>query len=91
MADKALAVMYVFGSFTRREIDPVNVHGIGVPGGMSGFYQSGLLVIAIPSSLELPESYHVLVEFSSLIEPLLPFPFSFLLSFREGSGSCHDC
>ena len=84
VADEALLVSDVLRSFTRGEIDLVYVHGIWV--------RSGDLVcgwdVAVPSSSEFSESYHVSVKFSSLVKPLFPFPTS--LSIREGGGSHHD-
>ena len=84
VADEALSVPNVLHSFTGREIDLVNVHGIGI--------RVRVLVsrlnIAVPSSLEFPELYHVAVELSCFVQPLFQFPTS--LSIWEGGGSHHD-
>ena len=90
MTDETFAVTHMFSSFTGREIDPVNVHGVGVSGGTSKFHHLGGWNIAVASSSELPESYHILIELSCLIEPLFPFPAHLFLSFEEGSGSHHN-
>ena len=84
MTDEAFSVPDVFCSFTRREIDLVYIHSIGVRlRGLAGWQD-----VAVPPSSEFPESYHVSVEFPGLIEPLFPLPTS--LSIRKGSGSHHD-
>ena len=84
MANEALSVPNVFRSFTGGEIDLVYVHSIGIwLRGSASWWN-----VAVSSSLEFPELYHVSVEFPSLIEPLFPFPTS--LSIREGGGSHHD-
>ena len=63
VADEALAVSYVLCSFTGRVIDLVYVHGIRVwARGSAGWWD-----VAISSSSEFPELYHVSVEFSYLI------------------------
>lgn len=38
---------------------------------------------------EISELYHVPVKFSSLIEPLLPFPYSDFLTCRESGSGYH--
>ena len=84
VADEALLVSDVLCSFTRREIDLVYVHSIGIRlRGLASQWD-----IAVPSSSEFPESYYVSVEFSSFVKPLFPPPTS--LSVREGSSSHHD-
>ena len=90
VADEALLVSHVLHSFTRREINPIHIHGVRVPGGLAGLSVLGWQDEAIPSALKLPKSYHVLVELSCLIGPLLPFPPGLFLSFWEGGGSHHD-
>ena len=89
VADEALVVPHVLCSVSGREIDPVNIHGVGVPCGLSG---SGLSWqnVTVPSASEFPESYHVLVELSCLIEPLFPFLASLFLFFGRGGGGHHD-
>ena len=82
--DEALSVSNVLCLFTRREIDLVYVHGIRVRLGGSPSQWD----IAVSSSSEFPESYHISVEFPSFVKPLLPLPIS--LSIREGGGSHHD-
>ena len=84
VADDALSVSDVLRSFTRREIDFVYVHGIGVRSGGSVCGRD----VAVSSSLEFPESYHVSGKFPSFVKPLFPFPTS--LCIREGGGSHHD-
>ena len=90
VADETLAVAHMFSPFTGREVDLVDVHDIGISGGTSDFHWLGLLDIACPSSLEFPESYHISVKLSCLIEPLFTFPSSLFLSSREGSSSHHN-
>ena len=84
VADEAFSVSNMLCSFIRREIDLVYVHGVRVGSGGSPSRWD----IAVSSSSEFPELYHVLVEFPSLVKPLFPLPTS--LSVREGSGSHHD-
>ena len=86
VADKALVVPNVLCSFTRREMDLVYVHsvGIGVEGLVSQWH------IAVSSSSEFPESYHIAIELSSLVKPLFPLPTSPFLSIREGGSGHHD-
>ena len=50
----------------------------------------GLLDVAVSSS-ELSELYHILIEHSGLIKPLLPFPSCFLLACGKGGGGHHGC
>ena len=90
VTDETFVVTHMFSSFTGREIDPVNVHGVGVSGGTSKFHHLGGWNIAVASSSELPESYHILIELSCLIEPLFPFPTSLFLFSWEGSSGHHD-
>ena len=84
VTDEALSVSDVLCLFTRREIDLVYIHGVRVrsEGSLSRWD------IAVSSSSEFPESYHVSVEFPSFVKPLLPLPIS--LSIREGGSSHHD-
>ena len=84
VADEALSVPDVLRPFTRREIDLVYVHSVGIGSrGSSSWWD-----IAVPSSSEFPESYHISVEFPSLVKPLFPPPTG--LSIRKGGGSHHD-
>ena len=54
--------------FVWGKIDLVYVHGIRVRLGGSPSWQD----VAVSSSSEFPESYHVSVEFPCFIKPLLP-------------------
>ena len=81
MADEALAVLHMLRSFTGREIDLVDVHGIRVSGCSGSFRGLSQQDIAVSSTSELLELYHVLIELSCLVEPLFPFPAGFFLSF----------
>ena len=74
MADEALLVPRMLHPFARRKIDVINIHGIRVLGRSGGFSVLSWWDIAISPSSEFPESYHVLVELSSFVKPLLPFP-----------------
>ena len=84
VADETFSVSDVFCPLARREIDLVYIHGIWIwlRGSVSWWD------IAVSSSSEFPESYHVSVEFPSLVKPLFPFPAG--LSIWEGGGSHHD-
>ena len=84
VANEALSVPNVLRSFTRGEIDLVNVHSIGIWSRGSTSWRD----IAVSSSSEFPESYHISVEFPSLVKPLFPFPAG--LPIREGGGGHHD-
>ena len=84
VADEALSVSDVLSPFTRREIDLVYVHSIGIRSRGSASRQD----IAIPSFSEFPESYYVSVEFSCFVKPLFLFPTS--LCVWEGGGSHHN-
>ena len=86
VADEAFVVLHVLHSLTRREIDFVHIHGIGIGTRSSAGWQD----LAISSSSELPKLYHVAVKFSSLVEPLFPFPTSLFLTVRKGCGSHHN-
>ena len=90
VTDEAFAVPHMLCSFTRREIDFVHIHGIRVPGRLSGSGGLSWGNVAVSPTPEFPESYHVLVKLSCLVEPLFPFPASFFLSIREGSRGHHD-
>ena len=90
MTDEAFVVPHVLCSFSVREIDLINIHGIGIPCWSGGSGSLGWWDEAISPTPELPESYHIPVELSCFIKPLFPFPTSLLLFFREGSGSHHD-
>ena len=84
VVDEALSVSDVLCPFTRREIDLVYVHSIGIRSRGSTSWRD----VAVSSSSEFPESYHVSVEFPSFVKPLFPPPTG--LSVRKGSGSHHD-
>ena len=84
VAYEALSVSNVLSSFSRGETDLVYVHSIGVR--LRGSLSRGN--VAVSSSLEFPESYHISVEFPSFVKPLFPLPAG--LSIREGGGSHHD-
>ena len=90
VADEALVVSHMLCSFTRREVGLVYVHGIGVSGRSGSSSVLSRQDVAVSPILEFPESYNVLVEFSGLIQPLLPLPAGFVLSFWEGSSGHHD-
>ena len=90
VADEAFAVPHMLGSFSRREIDPVYLHSIGVPVRTCHPWL-GLLDVAVSSSSELPESYHISIELPGFIQPLLPFPSSLFLAHGKSSGSHHSC
>ena len=81
VANEALAILHVLCSFTGREIDLVNIHGIGVSGLSASFHGLSQQDGAISSTSKLPEPHHISVELSCLIEPLFPFPASLVLSF----------
>ena len=84
VADEALSVSDVLHLFTRREIDLVYVHGIGIWSRSSVGQQD----IAVPSSSEFPESDYISVELSCFIKPLFPLPTG--LCVRKGSSGHHD-
>ena len=84
VADEALSVPDVLCPSTRREIDLVYVHSIGIRSRGSASRRD----VAVSSSSEFPESYHISVEFPSFVKPLFPPPTS--LSIRKGSSSHHD-
>ena len=90
VTDEALVVPHVLHSFSGREIDLVNIHGVGVPRGLGIPCLLGQWNTAAPSTSELSESYHISVELSCFVKPLFPSPASLFLSFREGSGVHHD-
>ena len=90
VADEALSVPHVLRPFTRREIDFIHIHGIGVPGWSGGLRCLGQWDITVSPTPEFPESYHISVELSCLVEPLFPFPTGLCLSLREGGGGHHD-
>ena len=90
VADEALSVPHMLCSFAGREIDLVHIHGVRVPGWLTGLHVLGQWDEGVLSSSKLLELYHISVELSCLIEPLLPFPSGLLLTIREGSGSHHD-
>ena len=84
VANEALSVPNMLCPFTRGEIDLVYIHSIRIWSRESTNRQD----VAVSSSLEFPESYHISVEFPSLVKPLFPLPAG--LSIREGSGGHHD-
>ena len=84
VAGEAFIVSHVLCSFSWGEIDPVYVHGVGVPGWSGDFGCLSWQNAGFSPTSELPESYHILVELSCLIELLFPFPASLFLSFWEG-------
>ena len=90
MVDETFAVLHMFHSFARGEIDLVYVHGIGIHGWLGSSNSLSQQYEAIPSTLEFPKSYHISVEFSCFVKPLFPFPASLFLSIGEGSRSHHD-
>ena len=84
VTDEALSVPDVLSPFTRREVNLVHIHGIRIwSRGLASWWD-----VTVSSSSEFPKSYHISIEFPSLVKPLLPLPTS--LSVREGSGSHHD-
>ena len=85
VTDEAFAVLHVLCSFSGREIDLVNVHGIGISERSGISCQLGQWDVAVSSTSELSESYYVSVKLSCFVKPLFPFPASFLLSFWKGS------
>ena len=80
VADEALLVSHVLHSFTGREIDLVHIHGIRVSGWSAGLHVLGQQDKGVFSTSKSLESYHVSVELSCLIKPLLPFPSGLLLT-----------
>ena len=84
MADEAFMVPHVLHSFTGREIDFVHIHCVGI-GASSLVSQQD---VAISSSSEFPESYHISVKLSCLVKPLLPLPASLFPPIGEGD-CCH--
>ena len=86
VADEAFVVPHVLRFFTGGEIDLVHIHcvGIGVSGSVSRWD------VAISSSSEFPELYHISVTLSHLVEPLFLSPASPFLAIREGGSSHHD-
>ena len=90
MADEAFAVSHVLHSFTGREIDLVDIHGIRISGGLSSSSVLSQWDITISPTSEFPELYHVLVKLSCLVELLFLFPTSLFLSVWEGGSSHHD-
>ena len=86
VADEALVVPNVLHSFTRREMDLVYIHSIGIGArGLVSWWN-----IAVPPSSEFPELYHIAVEFTCLVKPLFPFPTGLFLPIWEGGGGHHD-
>ena len=86
VADETLAVSHVLSPFAGREVDLVDIHGIGVR--VCNLLSQGN--VAVASSSEFPESYHISVELSCFIKLLFPFPAKFLSAFWEGSSGHHD-
>ena len=90
VTDEAFVVLHVLSSVPGREVDLVDIHGIGIPSRPGGSCCLSRWNIAMPSTSELPELYHISVELSCLIKPLFPFPASLFLFGWEGGGSHHD-
>ena len=84
MPNEAFSVPNMLCFFIWGKVDLVYVHSVRIQSGGSVSRQD----VAISSSLELSELYHVSVEFPHLVKPLFPFPTS--LSIGEGSSSHHD-
>ena len=84
VADEALSVSDVLHSFIQRKVDLVYVHGVRI---QSRGLASRRDVTVSPSS-ELPQSYHISVEFSCLTKPLFPLPTG--LPVGESGRSHHD-
>ena len=84
MADEALLVPDVLCFFIWRKVDLVYVHSIRIWSGGSSSWRD----VTVSSSSEFPEPYHIPVELSCLVKPLLPLPTS--LSIWKGGGSHHD-
>ena len=84
VANEALSVPNVLSSFSWGETDLVHVHSVGIWSRGSTSQRD----VAVSSSSEFPESYHILVEFSSLVKPLFPLPAG--LSIWEGGSGHHD-
>ena len=85
MTDEALSVPDVLCSFTRREINLVHIHSIGI--GARGLVSQRN--IAVSPSSEFPELYHIVIELSCFVKPLFPLPAGLFLSFREGGSGHH--
>ena len=90
VTDEALVVSHVLGPVSGREVDPINIHGIGIPSRLGGSCHLSQGSVTVPSAPELPESYHILVELSCLFKLLFTFPACFLLPFQECGGVHHD-
>ena len=84
MADETFLISDMFSPIAWREIDFVYIHSVGV--GLGG--STSRRNVTVSSSSEFPESYHVPIEFPSLVQPLFPFPSG--LPIREGGGGHHD-
>ena len=83
VTNEALLVPDVLSSFTQGEVDLVYIHSIRI----RSRGPTSRRDVAVSSFSEFPESYHISVEFPSLVKPLLPLPTG--LSIREGSGGHH--
>ena len=86
MADEAFSISHMLCSFNGREIDLVYIHCIGIRASGPASQRD----IAISPSSEFPQSYHISVKLSCLIEPLFPLPAGLFLTIREGSSGHHD-
>ena len=86
VGDEALLVSNVLSSFTRRVIDFIHVHSIGVGARGSASWWN----VAVSPSLEFPKLYHVVVELSSFFKPLFPLPASLVLPVRGSGGGHHN-
>ena len=89
MANEALVVLHMFCSLSRRVVDLVYIHGVWISMVVSHPWL-GLLDVAVSSSSEPFQSYHILIELPGFIKPLLPFPSGLLLTHREGNCGHHD-
>ena len=85
VANEALSVSDVLCSFSWGEIDFVYIHSVRIWLRGSTSRQN----VAVSSSLEFPELYHVVIELPSLVKPLFPLPAGLFLSFREGGSGHH--
>ena len=90
VTDEAFVVSHMLRSLTWREIGLVHIHGIRVIGRLSSSGGLSWGNVAISPTPEFPESYHISVKLSCLVEPFFQFPAHLLLSIGEGSSSHHD-
>ena len=83
VANEAFSVPDVLSSFTQGEIDLIYIHSVRIRSRSSTSRRD----VAVSSSSEFPELYHISIEFPSLVKPLLPLPTG--LSIREGGSGHH--